>query len=292
MKKTIKLKAIHRIAGIIAIVAVIGLSVMGCPSDTGSDSTSDNNNEGNTNNPTSQPSSVTYTVTYSIGGSATGTPPEARTVTAGTTINLHNGSGFYRDGYILTGWYILTNIGGTEPDYDLGASYTVNKNITFYARWALARTVSFDIRGGSGTTPVSFTVVNGSTITLPGSTNFSNRDFQFGGWATNVSGTGTVYSAGSTFTVTENVTLYAQWRLSDSWTSTTTVNAPNPYVLTAVITLNVDGTYTYRESYLGLAQNYSGTYYIEGSAIRTSSIGNFQYIDSNTLTGVRGTYIR
>ena len=72
-------------------------------------------------------------------------------------------------------------------------------------------TVTFDINGGIGTPPVVQTTDEGSTITLPADTGFSKPAYTFDGWNTNAAGTGTNYNANTSYTVTEDITLYAKW---------------------------------------------------------------------------------
>jgi len=81
-------------------------------------------------------------------------------------------------------------------------------------------TVTFDINGGSGTTPPSKTNVNSSYITLPGDGSllgfasaregeFSKSGYRFGGWNTDPSGTGDNYT--NTYSINKDITLYAKW---------------------------------------------------------------------------------
>jgi len=72
-------------------------------------------------------------------------------------------------------------------------------------------TVNFNANGGNGTAPGSQKVQEGSSITLPDGNGLSMSDFTFGGWNTNASGSGTNYTAGSSYTPTGNTTLYAKW---------------------------------------------------------------------------------
>ena len=73
-------------------------------------------------------------------------------------------------------------------------------------------TVTFDANGAtSGVSPDAQTVTAGSSIWLPSGSGLSKTGFTFGGWNTNVIGTGKNYDAGSSYTVTGNVTLYAKW---------------------------------------------------------------------------------
>ena len=82
--------------------------------------------------------------------------------------------------------------------------------------------VTFDPNGGTGTA-YSITVAmgyilqgSGNSAAIPDATTlgFSNGDCAFLGWNTQKNGTGTPYAAGTTLTVTESITLYAQWQYS------------------------------------------------------------------------------
>jgi hypothetical protein len=72
-------------------------------------------------------------------------------------------------------------------------------------------TVTFDANGGSGTAPSAQTVQAGSSITLPGGDGLTKTGRNFGGWNTITSGAGTNYNAGASYTVNNNITLYARW---------------------------------------------------------------------------------
>jgi uncharacterized repeat protein (TIGR02543 family) len=111
------------------------------------------------------------------------------------------------------GWN--TNGVGTGVNYPEGSSLTPTGDITLYARWIAAGTatytVTFSANGGSGTAPDPHTVTAGSSITLPGGGGLAMSSFTFGGWNTDTYGMGTNYSAGSSFTPTSDITLYAMW---------------------------------------------------------------------------------
>jgi|GEM_PF-1891155 len=68
-------------------------------------------------------------------------------------------------------------------------------------------TVSFDANGGS-TTPQSQTVKSGESITLPST---SRSGYTFNGWYSEKSGGTKLGDAGSSYTVSRTITLYAQW---------------------------------------------------------------------------------
>jgi len=85
-------------------------------------------------------------------------------------------------------------------------------------------TVTFNLNGGGGTLPAPQTVNAGSSITLPGGTGLSRSGFVFGGWNTAADGTGINHDAGSVFTPTGNVTLFARWITAATFTVTFNAN--------------------------------------------------------------------
>jgi uncharacterized repeat protein (TIGR02543 family) len=255
IKKGFVMKKMAKFLGIIAITALIAF-VTGCGGDDGFDPINpgdgrnpvDDYNPGDGNNPSDN--HTTYTVTYNAMG-AIGIPPTALTVNAGTIITLHDGSGFSRSGHIFNGWY--TNIAGTRTDYNVGASYTVTSNVIFYANWAVANTVTFDINNGRGEVPSSQTVITGTSIMLPNGNGLSRTGFTFGGWNINTSGSGTNYDSGSIFTVNNNVTLFARWdaNVEGAWSGvhhpTSSASGTNliiNYKHTYSLSLRTDSTFT------------------------------------------------
>ena len=84
-------------------------------------------------------------------------------------------------------------------------------------------TVTYDPNGGEGeaattTYTVADILAGNNTHTVADNT-YTNGDMEFTGWNTKADGNGTAYAPGAVFTVTENVTLYAQWK-SDAYTIT------------------------------------------------------------------------
>ena len=76
-------------------------------------------------------------------------------------------------------------------------------------------TVTYDGNGNTGgTVPTDSNspYTAGATVTVLGNTGtLVKTSYSFDGWNTKADGTGTTYAATSTFTITENVTLYAKW---------------------------------------------------------------------------------
>ena len=73
-----------------------------------------------------------YTVTFSANG-ASGAAPDARTVDPGTVITLPGEGTMIYAGKMFDGWNTQAN--GNGESYAEGLSFTVNANITLYARW-------------------------------------------------------------------------------------------------------------------------------------------------------------
>ncbi len=94
--------------------------------------------------------------------------------------------------------------------YYKSTSYTGQKAICLYKKVAAVTTyaVTYDLNGGTGTTPTQAKVAAGGTFTLAASSGFSKAGYSFAGWN---DGT-TTYNAGATYTMpAKAVTLKAQW---------------------------------------------------------------------------------
>jgi len=164
------------------------------------------------------PGGTTYTVTFSI-NEGSGTAPATQTVSSGYSMTLPYGSVLSKTGYLFGGWN--TSSDGTGTNYDAGSSYIVTGNITLYAKWVVAYTVTFDDNGVSWSVN-TITAQSGSSITLPNANGFYITWGTFIGWNTKADGTGTNYNGGSSYTVTSNITLFANWEVT---TYTITFNA-------------------------------------------------------------------
>jgi hypothetical protein len=75
---------------------------------------------------------IPRTVTFDINGGA-GITPASQIIGSGASITLPGGSGFSRSGFEFGGWSLYASGAGTI--YNAGQSYTVNSDITYYARW-------------------------------------------------------------------------------------------------------------------------------------------------------------
>ena len=147
-----------------------------------------------------------YTVKYDANGGSGA--PGNQTKNHGVDLTLSSTKPT-RTGYTFSKWN--TKADGTGTNYNSGAKYTGNANLTLYAVWTpIKYTVKYDANGGSGA-PGNQTKTYGVALTLS-STKPTRTGYTFVKWNTKSDGTGTNYNSGSQYTGNANLTLYAQWK--------------------------------------------------------------------------------
>lgn len=149
-----------------------------------------------------------YTIIFNANG-GTGSM-SSKTVSAGNSIVLP-ANAFTYTGYEFVGWN--TSSDGTGISYTNGQSITPLGNITLYAQWnkkEVYYTITFNANGGSGSMS-SMTVNASSSVSLP-SNKFTQSGYSFTGWNTEVDGSGVSYTNGQSLTLSDDLTLYAQWK--------------------------------------------------------------------------------
>ncbi|MCL2600281.1 MAG: InlB B-repeat-containing protein, partial [Treponema sp.] len=147
---------------------------------------------------------VPVTVSFNVNG-GTGTVSALGT-TLGQPVMLPAGPS--RPGFVFDGWN--ENQAGTGINHVAGAAFTPQGDVTLFARWVPAFTVSFNSNGGTGQVPAQ-SVAQGSSMIIPTATGLSNQGYSFTGWNTMTDGIGERFTAGTVFTPTGNITLYATW---------------------------------------------------------------------------------
>ena len=171
-----------------------------------------------------------YTVTYDLNGGVTGLPTAMTGCYPGTTVilkgannaNLNRNNGVVlptgQPGMVFKGW-------ATDKNATTGAETVTmpDHHLTVYAVWVPGLSVTYDLNGGSGTTPVDEKWYNGNRETRI-STARSNdivapEGTVFKEWNTRADGTGTAVRAGASVTTTSvaketdtHVTLYAIYK--------------------------------------------------------------------------------
>ena len=148
----------------------------------------------------------------------------------------------FKDGDVLVDYMYLNqgNPIGTLPVYaktgydfnywmvngvEIDETYTPTQNTTVEANMTSNRiTISFDANGGTGT--MNDQVVQYNIATPLDTNTYTRSGYTFVGWNTKEDGTGTPYSDGESVTLSESITLYAQWMEAQAmFASGTIVNA-------------------------------------------------------------------
>jgi uncharacterized repeat protein (TIGR02543 family) len=154
----------------------------------------------------------TNTVTFNANG-GTGSMPNL-SINTGASANL-TANTFSRTGYTFAGWNTAAGGGGTA--YSNGQSYLMGPtSITLYAQWnANIYVVTYNANGASGGAPASVSQPYNSSFTVANAGSLVQVGYSLTGWNTAANGSGTTYSAGSTYVVgASNATLYAQWTIN------------------------------------------------------------------------------
>jgi hypothetical protein len=158
------------------------------------------------------PSGGEFAVRFDLGGGTGTTPSAILDLAAGDVSTLPGGSGFSRDGFTFDGWDCDEGVGTVAG----GGSLTQPAaDVLCTALWAPVSadtySVTFDLGGGTGTTPADLTgLAAGDVSTLPGDSGFSRDGFTFDGWDCD-EGVGTVAGGGSLTQPAADVLCSALW---------------------------------------------------------------------------------
>ena len=149
------------------------------------------------------PDASAVTITFETNGGST---VASKTFSVGDDVDPATFATPTKTSFMFAGWY--SDAALTTP---VGASvFTITEDMTFYAKWATAVTVTFNSNGGSSVT--SQTIASGTTATEP--TPPTKSGFDFDGWYSDAGLTTPVdWSA----TITANVTFYAAWIDLTAW---------------------------------------------------------------------------
>ncbi len=145
-----------------------------------------------------------------------GTPVNSMKGEAGVQILIRNMPETKREGFVFEGWYSNGNLTGSKIT-ELPERYP-NEDITYYAKWKKEQPkvkLVYDANGGEGSAPSAVTVESGMEVTVADKGNLHKTGYEFDGWNTQADGNGNAYSVGASFTLDKDVTLYAQWKVSD-----------------------------------------------------------------------------
>ena len=103
-----------------------------------------------------------------------------------------------------------TNPDGSGDSYGDKAVVVLTKDTNLYAQWVHDKAnITFNANGGEGTMPVQS--IDTKTPTALDPITFTYTDHHFLNWDTTAEGEGDAYGDGAKITLTQDVTLYAQW---------------------------------------------------------------------------------
>ena len=160
-----------------------------------------------------------YTITFAGNNNTGGTVPAAITGISVSAVLPANSGNLVRAGYSFSGWNTLGS--GLGTNYAVGSSISPTSSITLFANWTALPTYTISYSGNgatSGGAPVAQSGVYSSVNLDNNSGLLAKSGSYFAGWNTAADGTGTTYAAGSSFTPTANILLYALWSNVSTYT--------------------------------------------------------------------------
>ncbi len=153
-----------------------------------------------------------YAVSYAGNGAAGGTVPASQLFTD-SSVTVSGAGSLSRSGYTFVSWNSAAD--GTGRVYLPGDSYSSQASVILYAVWTPDNTheVAYFGNGStSGAVPSSHSFVQGSSVTIAANTgSLVLSGYTFAGWNTAANGAGTEYAAGSTYSGSASIDLYAVW---------------------------------------------------------------------------------
>lgn len=104
----------------------------------------------------------------------------------------------FKEDYTFAGWYLNANFSGDAVSFP----FTLNANITLYARWNKNHTVTFNANGGTEVSSIKTGILQEIPFT-------EKENYEFAGWYENSSLSGEKITV--PYTVKQDITLYAKW---------------------------------------------------------------------------------
>ncbi|MEY2693796.1 MAG: hypothetical protein RL142_144 [Actinomycetota bacterium] len=155
---------------------------------------------------------ASYTITYDGNTSTGGTVPAVTTGNGSVSLRTNSGT-LVKTGYTFGGWN--TQADGQGTHYATGASFNLAADVTLYAEWTLnSYTVTYNGNNSTSGSVPAVTTGNGS-VTLRGNTGtLVKTGYTLTGWNTNSAGTGAHFDLADDYTLSADVTLYAEWTLN------------------------------------------------------------------------------
>jgi uncharacterized repeat protein (TIGR02543 family) len=166
-----------------------------------------------------------HTITYHSSGHTSGAVPAQTTHEYGDVVALQGSGSLTRTHYTFAGW--SSDAAAVSVTHLAGSPFLVGNDADFYAVWRedAKYSVTYDANGGERAPYDANTYYSGDTVTVAPAGNMARSGYAFTGWA--LSGGGAVsYSAGDTFGITGDTTLFAVWEADDETDDETIVIPP------------------------------------------------------------------
>ena len=152
-----------------------------------------------------------YTVTFNANNGTNNSTTQGMPDSIAMKLNKNT---FTKTGYTFTGWN--TKADGTGTPYTDEQSVSLSNNLTLYAQWEINKyTITFNSNGGTGN--MNSQQVSYNTSTKLSKNTFTKDGFKFTGWNTKADGKGTSYTNEQNVSLSNNLTLYAQWNEGDPY---------------------------------------------------------------------------
>ena len=147
------------------------------------------------------------TITFNGNGSTSG-QMAALKVARGKEVKL-TANAYEKTDSEFTGWN--TKADGSGDDYEDEEFVYFEEDTTLYAQWSSGVTITFDSNGATGSMDPQVVPKGIPTKLNAIGTHITKEDEEFIGWNTKADGTGVLYKDEATVTLSEDLTLYAQW---------------------------------------------------------------------------------
>ena len=172
--------------------------------------------------------------------------------------------GIEKVGYVFTGWNTLPDGSGTafiwNPPPPEPHRHILFADLNLYAQWGEAVRITFNLNGGTGTTPSDLWGPAGATrtiwdnwgITHPGGLTFTT-------WNTAADGSGRSYAFNQNVTLTESFTLFADWEAPAGFLKVVTGTMDHNLAITLDGALYAWGAHGHGRTGLGLSEGFTAT---------------------------------
>jgi uncharacterized repeat protein (TIGR02543 family) len=184
----------------------------------------------------------------------------------------NNGAGTASEGGSTGSAAATANRGGGGAD--TGSGWYAGADGVVVIRYTDRFTVTFNANGATSGAATSSTLTQSAkdaAITLASRGTLANGNFTFAGWNTQTNGKGTNFAAGSSYTPTANITLYAQWNSVISYDGNTATTTRPIESTTAVST--------------SAATTLSNGRLVRGTPIASGLVLNLDAADPSTVSG-------